>query len=484
MTSTLPPTNGVHYNEGFYLDDSARSLAEVLEDAGYSTGAIVGAVVLDSINGIAQGFGHYDDDFGEFAAYLPHVKVRESQLSYTQRRADEITDLALELVPSLTEKGPFFLFLHYFDPHSPYDPPPRYTRADHSLDEGSDEIVIQRYDGEVAYTDEQIGRLLNSLEELGMIRNTLVVLTSDHGEGLGEHGEKTHGYFTYEGTLQVPLIFSMPGKVPQGEVYSGLFRLIDIAPTVTDILGIEGRGNLEFQGKSLFPFDGGEGVEVSYFESAMTYIVFNWVALRGVRSREWKYISAPREELYDLVTDPLEGNNLVDQMPQVADSLREIMEEIITSTEIYRGDVAGQEMSAWKENAVNPALVEKLGALGYIQAPEGIHSGYEAMFDRSLPDPKDRMEAHSHEQFVMEQLGIAIHLIQEGNYDECIPLLERLGDEGEEGWLVHYYLGLAYMGKLNNQRAEEELRTALDRAPIGPGRVKIRDSLRYLESRR
>jgi arylsulfatase A-like enzyme len=186
MTSTLPPTNGVHYNEGFYLDDSAVTLAEILKDDGYATGAVVGAVVLDKINGISQGFDRYDDAFSTFVGYQPFIKAMEQQLSYTQKRADEVTDSALETAGSLAKDRPFFLLVHYFDPHSPYDPPPPYSLVDPSLSIDSMEYLKDMYDGEIAFTDEQIGRLLRGLGDDGLLGNTLIVLTSDHGEAFGE----------------------------------------------------------------------------------------------------------------------------------------------------------------------------------------------------------------------------------------------------------------------------------------------------------
>ena len=388
MTSTIPPTSGVHYNEGFRLDDSAETLAEILRDEGYSTAAVVGAVVLDSVNGVSQGFSRYDDNFGRFSVYQPQIKILEDQLSFTQRRAAEVTDLALDIAASESEEEPFFLFFHYFDPHAPYDPPPPYSLVDPSLKEDSGEIRLQRYDGEIAYADEQIGRLLRNLETDGLLENTLVVLVADHGDGLGDNGEKTHGYYIYNGTMHIPIIFSMPGTIPEGEVYKGLAGHIDIAPTILDIAGIEGRGK-HFQGRSLFPFDDDRAPVFEYLESATTFIVFKWGAQRGVRSRDWKYISGP-EELYNLAEDPGEQTNLIDRRPRMADSLRSAMGDMLANIEIYSGEDGGSGFSTVSEDETSPEFEKKLQALGYIGAPKNLEAGYEDRFAPSLPDPKEK----------------------------------------------------------------------------------------------
>jgi arylsulfatase A-like enzyme len=484
MTSTLPPTHGVHYNEGFALDDSALTLAEILHGEGYQTRAVVGAVVLDSVNGISQGFDRYDDDFGEFTAYQPHVKIVESQLSHTQRRAREVTDLGLRLVDSMVKERPFFLFLHYFDPHSPYDPPPPYSPAENDLNEGPGEAITRLYDGEIAYTDAEIGRLIDGLRERHLVENTLIVLTADHGEGLGEHGEKSHGYLTYEGTMHVPLIYSMPGRLPANVEFSGLAPHVDIVPTILDILEIRWKGKYDLCGDSLFPFRDGKGARFTYFEAAMTYIVFDWCALRGIRGARWKYISAPREELYDLTSDPRERDNLIDVEPEVADSMRERLDTVLASTKIYHGGDGGREMSSGRGIINKPGFAERLKALGYVTAPERLDSSYEEMFDRSLPDPKSMMEAHERSQAVLESIGIAEGLIRGGKYRECIQLLEGLEGTEDLEWTIQYTLGLAYMGISDRDRAEREFREALASAPIGPGRVKIREALQALEAGR
>jgi arylsulfatase A-like enzyme/Tfp pilus assembly protein PilF len=466
MTSTLPPTNGVHYNEGFYLDNSAETLAEILKGEGYSTGAVMAAIVLDRISGISQGFDHYDDDFPAYIGYQPFVRVMERQLDSTQRRANEVTDLALDLAVSMAEESPFFLMAHYFDPHAPQDPPPPYSLVNPQLTIDSEELLYELYDGEIAFTDEQIGRLIKGLESNGLLENTLVVLTADHGEALGDHGEKSHAFFAYEGSMHVPLIISWPGKLPGGEVYPGLARHIDIVPTVMDIMGIKVRREHNFQGQSLFPFEDASGPDFSYLECATPFVVFNWGALRGVKSTDWKYISAPHEELYDLAGDSREENNLIDRFPRVADSLRQAMEGIVSDIDIFQGE-AGQEMSSGrKESLDNPVFEERLRALGYIGAPSKIESGYEEMFDWSLPDPKEKLgdfQGAMNSNLSM-RMGLAYTMVD--SLDKAVAHLNAAIEEFPENVDAHVYLGLAYRNMLNYEQAREKCEDALDIKPL------------------
>jgi arylsulfatase A-like enzyme/Flp pilus assembly protein TadD len=461
MSSNLPPTTGVHYNEGFYVDSSTLTLAEMLKTEGYATRAVVGAVVIDSITGLSQGFDVYDDRFSpEFKAYQPVIKVLQSQLNGTQRRAEEVTDRALEQVDSVMGKPPFFLFVHYFDPHFPKDPPPPYaSHVDPSLPIGSHERQIQLYDGEIMYTDEHVGRLIDGLRQRGLLDNTLIVFTADHGEGLDEHGERTHAYFTYGQTLNVPLIFSMPGKVPSGVVSQGLARHIDIVPTVLDILGIRWRGRYPLQGVGLYPFDKEKTADFSYFECAAPFVIHNWCGLRGVRTLNWKLIEAPRPELYDLRSDPHELNNLIQEDPQVADSLKSEMYRIIAGLKIFEG---GKTFSEALGNGKEVGeFQEKLRALGYVGATQEFHSKYEEIFDPSLPDPKDKLSEFDLAQLSIISLRWGLALMQQdslpGAVEKFSEAIQRFPDNAD----AHFYLGLAYRGLKQYERADEELRTTL-----------------------
>jgi arylsulfatase A-like enzyme/Tfp pilus assembly protein PilF len=464
MTSTLPPTNGVHNNENYYLDDAALTLAEILREEDYRTGAVIGAMVLDSISGISQGFQYYDDKFEDvYTGYQEYAGRIGQQLNHTQRRAESVTNRAIGMVDRLTggemEDEPFFLFLHYFDPHSPYDPPPPFSRIEPSVFIGSQEYLNQLYDGEVAYLDLHIGRLIRGLRERGLLSNTLIVLTSDHGEGLGGHGEMTHAYYVYEGTLRVPLIYSMPGRLPEGMVSQDLARLTDVLPTILDLLGLESRHHPEIEGTSLYPFSERNGVDFSYFESAMTYLMFDWSGLRGLRSREWKYIDAPREELYHLASDPGESHNIIEEMPDIADSLKVELERIVADLEIHPG-LEREQVSATEDREFGEGYREKLRALGYIGEPRKEVSTYEEMFDPLLPDPKDRLETYHAflESYKYLQIGIAY--IKEDSLDMAVDFLRKSAELAPQNATTHFFLGVAY----NRSREIDKAKSALDAA--------------------
>lgn len=481
MTSALPPTTGVHGNEGFRLDDHAVTLAEILKEDGYETRAVVGAVVLDSLNGIAQGFDRYDDNFeAGFTGYNAYVEATRPLVTDTQRRAEEVTRIALEMVDSMEEGRPFFLFVHYFDPHTPYDPPLPYSLVDPAIDEDSYEYQLLMYDGEIAYTDEHIGRFLIGLKERGILDKSLVVLTADHGESLGEHREHTHAFFAYEQTLRVPLVFSLPGTIPQGEVVEELSGLIDVAPTILDIVGISGREDERFHGSSLYPFGRDGRRKTYYFECVNPFIIFGCSGIRGVHSRGWKYFDLPREELYNLSDDPRELSNRIDQNRTLADSLRGEMIRILSEIDIYRGENGG-EMSLGGAHTEDNTYRERLLALGYVATTADLNTSYESMFDKGLADPKERIDQFNLRLAVRARINVAGFHLYASEFDECLQMLDGLEGIGDRQWVVHYYRGLAFIGKRDNARAREELVSAVDSAPVGPERVRIRETMRYLD---
>ena len=464
MTSTLPPTNGVHYNEGFHLDESSKTLAEILEEEGYSTAAVVGAVVIDSTSGISQGFGRYDDDFGAFTCYQPDVKELKTQYDDTQRRAEEVTEKALALAGSMVNEGPFFLFAHYFDPHIPLDPPPPWSDSAAGLSPRSQERRYRLYDAEISYADEQVGKLIRGLDDLGIREKTLIVVTADHGEGLGDHGERTHGHFVYDQTVHVPLIFSMPGTIEEGLRNIGDAGHIDLLPTVLDILGVKWRGKHDFQGTSLYPFGEGRGSGFSYLECVSPYILYGWCGLRGIRNANWKYISAPLEELYDLRSDPREVENLIGSMPSVADSLREIFNEMISGIRIY-SDASGKEMSTPIEDQLSDERREKLRALGYLGTTEKYTSSYEEMFDQSLPDPKEKLKEYRQASLSDATMRKGLARMEMGSLQSAIDYLENAIAKNARNVSAHYYLGLARMESGDYRGAAESFGRVLDINP-------------------
>ncbi len=447
MSSTLPPTNGVHYNEGFYVDNSVETIAEVLSDNGYASGAVVASIVLRSESGIAQGFGLYNDRCPpEYVGFQEEVKRIESQLGGIQKRAEEVTDTALGLADSLAGESPFFLFVHYYDPHYPKDPPPAFAPpVDRSGSADPQERLVELYDGEIAYTDLHVGRLIDGLDERGLLKNSLVVLTSDHGEGLGEHKEMQHGFFVYDQTIHIPLIFVWPGKLPAGEVRRALARHIDIAPTMLDILGVPWRDRTEFQGTSLLPLDDDDkSPKYSYFEAAMPYLLRGWCGLRGIRNVEWKYISAPREELYHLTTDPGEEKNLIDREPEVTESMRDRLDRMVSELPIYQNGASGQELSLGEKSLIDPFVETGLRALGYLGSAKHYSSTYEEIFNRSLPDPKDKIEDYKRSKSSDLLVTMGMASLERNSPGEAIKELNTVIASNPSNVHAYFYLGLAY----------------------------------------
>ncbi len=288
LTGLSPRQNGVRNNTTFRLDDRVPTIATFLKKSGYRTGAFVGAFVLDSRFGLAKDFDVYDDR-------LPHGD--RASFHFAERRGDAVvkaaTDWILGPQPSAPSPQPFFAWVHLFDPHAPYAAPPEF-RAGRTP-----------YDAEVAYADAMLGRLVESLRAAGQIDRTLILVTADHGESLGEHGETTHGLFVYESTLHVPMIVSGPAVRPA--VVESAVAHVDIVPTILDLVGAAIPPNLE--GRSLvepIPPD-----RTLYFEALDAYLTRGWAPLKGVVRNGWKYIDLPEAELYDLASDPGEAHNAI-----------------------------------------------------------------------------------------------------------------------------------------------------------------------------
>jgi choline-sulfatase len=292
LTGRLPFEHGVRDNAGFRLGEAPATLAELARTRGMATGAFVGAFPLDRQFGLGRGFDVYDDVGGR--------QVAQGELRLSERRAEEVVTPAVEWIGR--QAAPWFAWVHVFDPHAPYAPPAPFDRqyADHA------------YAGEVAYVDHALGPLLGAAR--AAVNGTTVVITSDHGEGLGEHGELTHGTFAYETTLRVPLVIAqLPAASEEvaarvGTVVDAPARHIDILPTVAELIGLEAPSGLP--GRSLIGMERGDDEVQTYFEAMSPMLTRGWAPLRGVIADGHKYIQVPIEEVYDLRTDPREQRNL------------------------------------------------------------------------------------------------------------------------------------------------------------------------------
>ncbi len=380
MTGLYPPSHGVRENVGYVLGAEQVTLAERFRDAGYRTGGFVSAFVLDARWGIGRGFDTYVDDFDLDS-------MAGANLGSVQRPGPETIAHALEWLDGTVasddgvagdahEPPPFFLWLHLFDPHDPYEPPEPYRS----------EYEVRPYDGEVAYTDSLIGDFRVELEQRGLFDEAVVVLTADHGEGLGDHGESYHGFFVYDSTVHVPLIVRLPGGVEGGRVVTDAVSHVDIAPSLGELLDLPGTG--AEQGRSLLPSmqglaepDPGRGV---YAESFYALDHYGWAPLRSLRTADHKYIETPDPELYALLEDPGELTNVLLERRDVSRELRTAVLELATEL-----DRAAPEATA--EPDLDEDALAQLRALGYL-AGRGAASRDDAVGPRA--DPKSKAHLH------------------------------------------------------------------------------------------
>jgi tetratricopeptide (TPR) repeat protein len=287
MTGLYPVANGVHDNGSFRFDGRKPTLAGVLKSAGYRTGAFVGAFVLDARFGLNAGFDVYDD----------RVRGASSNLDIVQRAAAGVLAPAGEWI--LNGSTPFFAWVHLYDPHEPYTPPEPFASR----------YQQDPYAGEIAYADASLGAFFDRLRAAGALDRTLVVIASDHGESLGEHGERTHGLFAYDATMRVPLLVWARETIRPAVIASPV-RLVDVAPTVLDLVGISSG---PFDGRSLRPLAAGDQPSEdpgSYFEALNANLTRNWAPLKGFVRNETKLVDLPIPELYDLKADPGEQRNV------------------------------------------------------------------------------------------------------------------------------------------------------------------------------
>ena len=308
MTASYPTRTGVHDNGTFRLSDQSPSLATALKAGGYRTAAFVGAFVLDARFGLNRGFDVYDD----------RMLGSSANLELVQRTAEQVLEPAHDWIvnravpsprspssrpgaasPEPRAPTPWFAWVHLYDPHEPYAPPEPY-RSRYAADP---------YGGEIVYADAALGSFLTRIRAAGALANTLVVITADHGESLGEHGEKTHGLFAYDATLRVPLVLWAPSTI-RPAVFNEVTRLVDVAPTVLDLLGAAPITNAD--GRSVRPFLGEQPFDDpgSYFEALNANLTRGWAPLTGLRRNQYKLIDLPLPELYDLKADPGEQRNL------------------------------------------------------------------------------------------------------------------------------------------------------------------------------
>jgi choline-sulfatase len=427
MTGTFPAWHGVRDNGGFYLGDEQVTLAEVLRSKGYRTGGFVGAFVLDRRWGIAQGFDRFFDDFDldKFAD--------AASMDTIQRPGAQVVDQALPWLHAEPER-PFFAWVHLYEPHAPYEAPEPFRSR-------FPPTAIGAYDAEIASADFQVGRLLDALQADGRLAETLVVAVGDHGEMLGEHGEQTHGFFIYEPATHIPMIMAGPGLAPR--VVPDQVRLVDVMPTALRLLGVDPPNAV--QGASLLPLARGEKMAlVAHSESWYPRYHYGWSELRSVQDGRFKYVRAPRPELYDLGHDPSEAENRAHDDTARLDSLSRALEDMEART---KGDAA-----ASGPRPVDAETEERLAALGYV----GGSVSRRNLEERPRGDPKDKIGLYN----LLKQAGGAS---VEGRPDEAIATVRRALAADPE--IVEAYMLLGNFLK-KAKRPEEAIaayRLALDK---------------------
>jgi arylsulfatase A-like enzyme/Tfp pilus assembly protein PilF len=385
LTGLTPPHHGVRNNVAFRLGDHVPTLTTALKAAGYRTGAFVGAFVLDARFGLNRGFDDYDDRYplqGEAATF-----------SFVRRPAPHVVKAAGDWIlqpPHVSEQAaaardqpPWFAWVHLFDPHAPYEAPAEYRAA------------RTPYDAAIAYTDGAIGALLDRLRAARALDRTLVILTSDHGESLGEHGETTHGLFAYGATLAVPLVFSGPSIAPA--VVEGPAAHADITPTVLDLVSAAGPVDVNFDGRSLV--QGADADRPLYFEALDANLTRNWAPLTGLIRGGWKYIDLPIPELYDLQSDSGETANRAESDRSRRDAMARALAAL----------VAKPGAAASSSPAIDAEAAARLRALGYVGGDTAAATPHYAAAD----DPKKLAALN-------ERFNTAIEAFNEDRGDEAL----------------------------------------------------------------
>src|SRR5262245_11688586 len=385
LSGQLPFETGVRDNVGFTIRPGERLLPQLLRERGFTTAGVVSAFVLRKETGIGEGFDFFD---GEMPPASPELSI--GQVQRDGGASEQIAEKWLDRIGSSRA----FLFLHLYEPHKPYAPPPKYAE-------------YAPYDGEVAYSDEIVGKLIRYLKSHQLYDRSTIVLLSDHGEGLGDHGEQEHGLFVYEEALHVPLIVKQEGNAGAGRRVADLVQHIDLVPTILDLVKAPAPGNL--RGRSLKALLDGTGrvpETAIYSEALYSRYHFGWSELVALTDARYRYIKAPREELYDLQTDPHERQNLAADRTQARQALRGALDRLVANATIHA------------PASVPADARERLQALGYVGAQTDISDAP----GETLPDPKDKRQ-------ILETYRAAVDLAAERKWLAAIGLLQQIVHE-------------------------------------------------------
>ena len=425
FTGLYPYEHGVHDNVAPPVSKDIPILAEVLHKNGYVTAAFIASFVVNSQSGLDRGFDLYEDRID------PAKQPTQFALNLEKRGEAVYEEFAAWFRHK--KSGPYFAWVHLYDPHFPYEPPAPYAAK----------FTDRPYDGEISYVDSIVNKIVKQID-----RNTILIVASDHGESLGDHGENAHSFFIYDSTLSVPLIIRWPGMLQAGRKLSMQVRLIDVYPTVLEFLQIPLPRKIS--GISLKPWltmpEKADPQLLSYCETLTPWLHFGWSKLQGVRAKGWKYIEAPRGELYELKQDPGELNNLFSENTQKVQELKRWLSA--------SGALEQKAVAAHSE--LDPETLEKLASLGYagvapVTPPNAV-----------LADPKDKIGDF---KLFNKLIREGIEAFQNEQYNQAAAKFGELKDKGIPSFEIRYYLGRSLLRLKSYDKARTELEAALHTLP-------------------
>ena len=431
LTGLLPPQHGVRNNIGYHLDPKVATLPKALKAAGYETGAAVSTYVLRGSSGLADAFDFYDDSI---------VSRANVPVGALQRDGNVTADVAMQWMSERKDR-PFFFLLHLFEPHSPYEAPEPYrSRFTHP------------YDAEIAAADAIVGRVLDRLRADGIYDKAMIILLSDHGEGLNQHGEPEHGVFLYREAIHVPLIVKLPEGSRAGDTVTAVASLTDVFPTIAAATGTSLPEGVS--GRSMLDTSDAPADRAVYSETIYPRVHLGWSELRSLTDARFQFIQAPKPELYDIVSDPGETRNILTEERRAYARLREDLAKYGTEVELPTN--------------IDPEEAKKLAALGYLGSSAAPASG-------PLPDPKDRIG----DVAAMVQ---AMSLVREGRNEEAVAALRSVVAANPGFTDAWNQLGTTLETMDRYEEAAEAYRTAIERSPELAGEFGLRLGALYLKS--
>lgn len=442
MTGTFPIHHGVHDNDGYILDEDVETLAEILQKEGYVTGAVVSATPLRSGVRLDQGFQTYNDHFREDWSARQIAEREKTPFAFLERTADQTNRAAFRWLEKHKDEPKVFLWVHYFDPHQSYRPPPPYDSM----------FALAPYDGEIAFLDEHFGRLIAKLKEVGTYSRSLVLVVGDHGEGLEEHGEPTHANYIYDATSRVPWLMA-DSKRPQrkGTVVEPMVRTVDIAPTVLGSLGLALGDAMQGQDLTAVIDQGAQAPQQTLIESYYSFYHYGWSPLRALRTPAWKYIEGPKPELYDLRVDPGETRNIVASNPERA---RDMEEALYRFARQHKTRNPGRSVA----ETTDPEDLERLAALGYAAGATN-----SAKLGRKFP-PKSKytnLRNPMDNPRILYYISLSEELVRSSNYDLGIQASRQGINLDPTNSRLHFNLARSLAGIGAYEGAEKSLRQAI-----------------------